>query len=97
MDALVDRTKKALLQAVDQLVTDFMLYSLDFLPYEAHLVVLAYMYANNTNLTGPQLRRMRQWFWRTSFSERYRGAPDDFVTRDLKAVQKFVITGLAGA
>jgi hypothetical protein len=95
MDALVAKTKKALLQSVDQLVTDFMLYSLDFLPYEAHLVILTYIYANNTSLTGPQLRRVRQWFWRTSFSERYRGAPDDFVTRDLKAVQKFIIAGEA--
>ena len=91
MDALVAKTKKALLRAVDQLVTDFMLYSLDFLPYEAHLVILTYIYSNNGNLTGAQLRRVRQWFWRTSFSERYRGAPDDFVTRDLSAVQKFVI------
>ena len=93
MDSLVARTQKALLQAVDQLVTDFKLYSLDFLPYEAHLVILTYIYANNANLTGLQLRRVRQWFWRTSFSERYRGAPDDFVTRDLKAVQKFVLEG----
>ena len=93
MDTLVARTKKALLRAVDQLVTDFKLYSLDFLPYEAHLVILTYIYATNTNLTGLQLRRVRQWFWRTSFSERYRGAPDDFVTRDLKAVQKYIITG----
>ena len=29
----------------------------------------------------------------TSFSERHRGAPDDFITRDLVAVQRFVLDG----
>ncbi|MGW2144062.1 GmrSD restriction endonuclease domain-containing protein [Nonomuraea bangladeshensis] len=93
MDGLVDRTKKALLKAVDQLITDFKLYSMDFLPYEAHLVILTYIYAQNPTLTAGQLQRVRQWFWRTSFSERYRGAPDDFVTRDLTAIQSFVLQG----
>ena len=91
MDSLVDRTQKALLRAVDQLATDFKIYSLSFLPYEAHLVILTYIYANNPNLSAQALRRVRQWFWRTSFSERYRGAPDDFVTRDLLAIKNFVL------
>ncbi|MGW4116407.1 GmrSD restriction endonuclease domain-containing protein [Actinosynnema sp. NPDC004786] len=93
MDSLVKTTTRALQRAVDQLVTDFKMYSLDFLPYEAHLVILTYIYAKNTNLSAEQVRRVRQWFWLTSFAERYRGAPDDFVTRDLDAVQKFVLTG----
>jgi hypothetical protein len=65
------KTRKAIVQAVDQLITDFKIYSLDFLPYEAHLVILTYIYANNPTLNAPQMRRVRQWFWRTSFSERY--------------------------
>lgn len=93
MDDLVERTTHALRQAVDQLVTDFKLYSLDFLPYEAHLVVLTFIYARNKHLSADQVKRVRQWFWRTSFSERYRGAPDDFVTRDLTITQKFVVEG----
>ena len=61
MDSLVTRTTKALLRAVDQLVTDFKLYSLDFLPYEAapsdpH----SYCPANHKTLTGAQLSRVRQ-------------------------------------
>jgi hypothetical protein len=93
MDELVRKTKKALLKAVDQLVTDFKIYSLDFLPYEAHLVILTYIYAHNESLAASQLQRVRQWFWRTSFSERYRGAPDTFVTRDLEGIQDFVLNG----
>jgi hypothetical protein len=93
MDDLVEQATKSLRRAVDQLVTDFKLHSLDFLPYEAHLVILTYIYANHPTLTGTQLQRVRQRFWRTSFSERYRGAPDDFVTRDLSAIQSFVVNG----
>ena len=93
MDDLVRRVKSALLRAVDQLVTDFRVYSLDFLPYEAHLVILAYIYANNPTLSADRLKRVRQWFWRTAFSERYRGASDTFVTRDLTGIQDFVLNG----
>lgn len=93
MDALVAKTEKSIVKAVDQLITDFKIFSLDFLPYEAHLVILTYIYANHATLDAAQLRRVRQWFWRTSFSERYRGAPDTFVTSDLEAIQAFVLAG----
>lgn len=93
MDALVAKAQTAVIKAVDQLITDFKIHSLDFLPYEAHLVILTYIYANNPTLNAAQLRRVRQWFWRTSFSERYRGAPDTYVTGDLEAIQQFVLEG----
>jgi hypothetical protein len=93
MDELTLRTKKALMRAVDQLVTDFKIYSMDFLPYEAHLVVLTYILANNPKLTADQLRRVRQWFWRTAFSERYRGASENFISKDLEGIQHFVLEG----
>ena len=44
MDALVERTKAALLRAVDQLTTDFQIYSIDFLPCDAHLIILSFIY-----------------------------------------------------
>ena len=81
MDELVKQTIAALCCAVDQLVTDFRLYSLDFLPYEAHLVILTYVYSRNVSLNVGQLERVRQGFWRTSFAECYRGATDTVVSR----------------
>jgi hypothetical protein len=93
MDDLVDRTKRAMLRAVDQLVTDFKVYSIDFLPYEALLIILTYTLANNPRLDVNQLRRVRQWFWRSSFSERYRGASEAYISRDLGGIQDFVING----
>ncbi|AGZ40121.1 DUF262 domain-containing protein [Actinoplanes friuliensis] len=93
MEDLVARTKKALMRSVDQLVTDFKIYSIDFLPYEAHLVILTYIWANNATLSAEQLRRVRQWFWRTAFSERYRGASENFISKDLEGIQNFVVSG----
>jgi hypothetical protein len=93
MDTLVERTKAALLRSVDLLTTEFRVYSLDFLPYEAHLIILTYILDNNHRLRAEQIQRVRQWFWRTSFSERYRGASEAFTSRDLEAIQSFVLEG----
>jgi len=93
MDRLAESAKVALLRAVDLLTTDFGVYSLDFLPYEAHLIILTYICAHNHMLDAEQVNRVKQWFWRTSFSERYRGASEAFVSRDLEGIQKFVVEG----
>ncbi|CAN5147865.1 DUF262 domain-containing protein [soil metagenome] len=93
INKLVEKTKKALLRAIDQLLTEFGIYSLDFLPYEAHLLVLTHVFAKHRTLSASQMKRLRQWFWRTSFSERYRGTNDAFVTKDLALVEDFVAKG----
>jgi hypothetical protein len=93
MDALVERTKEALLAAVDLLVTEFRLYSWDFLPYEAIIVILAFIFARRRTLTREDIVRVRQWFWQSSLSERYRGASEAYVSKDLAAIEKFVISG----
>jgi uncharacterized protein DUF5069 len=54
-------------------------------PYEAHLIVLAYIYSKAGNLSETQVRHARQWFWRTAFTEHSRGASEAFVSRDLAA------------
>jgi len=93
INKLVEKTKKALLRAVDQLLTEFRIYSLDFLPYEAHLLILTHIFSSHKTLTAAQMKRLRQWFWRTSFSERYRGTNDAFVTKDLALVGEYVARG----
>lgn len=93
MNKLVDRTKKALLKSVDLLVTEFGIYSWDFLPYEALLIVTTHLLDKVGSLNGDQITRLRQWFWRASFGERYRGASENFITKDIKLVQEFVVSG----
>ncbi len=91
LDDLVQRAREALERAVDFLGTDLRIHSLDFLPYEAHLVVLARIFAQRTSLSQDQVRRVRQWFWRSAFTEHYRGASDSFVTKSLNLAEHFVI------
>lgn len=90
MESLIKRTKEALLKAVDLLSTEFLVYSSDFLSYEALVVILCNLYSDVAHLTPEQLRRARQWFWRSSFGERYKAGGENFVSRDLTAVEEFV-------
>lgn len=93
MRALIDKTKHALLKTVDLLSTEFRLYSSDFVSYEALLIVMAHIFADIQHLTPDQVTRVRQWFWRASFSERYRAGGENFVSKDLSAVHEFVVNG----
>jgi hypothetical protein len=93
MEALVEKTKGALLKTVDLLSTEFKIYSWDFLPYEAIAIIVCYIYSKAKALDADQTRRVRQWFWRSSFDERYRGASEHFISKDLEAIHKFVIEG----
>lgn len=93
MDALVETVREALLKTVDLLVTEFRVYSWEFLPYEAYAIVLAYIFAKRKMLTADDIKRVRRWFWLSAFSERYRGASEHFITKDLEYIDDFVITG----
>lgn len=97
INKLVQKTTKSILRAVDQLLTEFRIYSIDFLPYEAHLLILTHVFAKHRTLSATQMKRLRQWFWRTSFAERYRGTNDAFVTKELSAVEQFVARGVGAA
>lgn len=92
MDALVEVAKEALLKTVDLLKTEFKIFSWDFLPYEAIAVILTYIFSVRKTLSVEDVRRVRQWFWLSAFSERYRGASESFVSQDLEAIDSFVIS-----
>lgn len=93
MQELVEMTSGSLLRAVDLLATEFKVQSWDFLPYEAVMVILCLICSRFKSLNAVQLVRVRQWFWRSAFSERYRVGGEGFVTRDLETVAKFVGDG----
>ncbi len=58
MVALAARTQKALLKAVDLLTTEFRVYSWDFLPYEAQVIILSDIYAKKPELSQQQVSRV---------------------------------------
>lgn len=97
LDQLIDKAKSALLKSVDVLSTEFRVHSWDFLSYEALIVIMCYIYANTPVLNYDQVKRMRQWFWRASFGERYKVGGENFVSSDLKKVQDFVVNNVGSA
>jgi hypothetical protein len=93
MKTLVATTSAALLRAVDLLSTEFGIFTWDFLPYEAVLVILCHLCSRLSKLGDNHILRIRQWFWRSAFSERYRVGGESFVTADLENVTSFVTSG----
>jgi len=90
MTELVGKTTEGLRQAVDLLSTEFGIYTWAFLPYEALLIIMCFVCAAESVRSNAQVTRARQWFWRSSFSERYRVGGENFVSKDLTDVQLFV-------
>jgi len=95
MQELVDRVREGLLQAVDMLSTEFGIYTWEFLPYEALLIITCRLCCGGIIESGERMIRLRQWFWRAGFTERYRVGGENFVSKDIGLVSDFV-TGMSG-
>lgn len=91
---LIERTTQALLRTVDLLSTEFRIYSWEFLSYEALAIILCRIFSEVTSLTPAQIVRVRQWFWRASFAERYKVGGENFVSKDIAQVTQFVVDGI---
>lgn len=94
IEALAQRTESALKHAVDALSTQFRIHSWDFLSYEAVLIITTYLFRDTKHLSADQSGRLRQWFWRASFGERYKVGGENFISRDLEIVRRYVLDGI---
>lgn len=90
MQKLVDRVKQGLLAAVDVLATEFGIHSWDFLPYEAVLIITCKLCCEHLLDSSDAIERLRMWFWRSAFTERYRVGGENFVSNDIRQVAGFV-------
>ncbi len=88
-----ESVRTAMLRAVDLLGTEFHIASMSFLPYEAQLVCVVNLFSRFGELTAEQTRRLRQWFWRSSFSQHYRGASEAFVSSSLAKMSNWIANG----
>lgn len=84
------KVARAVEKAIDFLSTDLLVPSDAFLPYENQLVVFAYYFSKVDKPLPAHLIKLRQWFWRTGFSERYRGASEGILEQDLQAVNDLI-------
>jgi len=78
--------REAAKRAVDFLSTEVLVKSSDFLPYERQFVALTHVFLERGQVAGQELDTLRRWFWRTSFSERYRRGGEGLFDQDLGSV-----------
>lgn len=91
MNILVNDVKQCLLKSVDTLTTEFGIYNWSFLPYEALILIICFIFYHKKALSKEEITRLRRWFWSSSFLERYRGAADTFISNDLKNIKDYVL------
>ncbi|WP_461453174.1 hypothetical protein [Mucilaginibacter sp.] len=75
--------KRSLEHAIDYVSTQFNAKSEDFLPKAQQLVALTYLFSKKNSLTSQQTKTVQNWFWRTSFSDRYSFSTDAKMDEDL--------------
>jgi hypothetical protein len=63
--------------------------SIDFLPHSHQIVSLVYLFSNITP-NSEQVKMIKQWFWKTSFSKRYSGSTDEKVNEDIIFFEKVI-------
>lgn len=84
----VTRAEEALGGAIDFLRSDFRIFSYDYVPYEAQLLVLSKLFlVTNGNPTPGAKAAIRKWFWATSFNEGLQGKADSVIASLLKNVK----------
>ncbi len=84
----VTATGDALLRAVDFLSSDLYVVEDEILPYDRQLVLLAYIFHHRKHPNAAEIRILKRWFWRTSFSERYRRGGEGLFDEDLSAARE---------
>jgi len=88
LHAGVGRSQVALQRSIDFLMSNYRIYSYDFVPYEGQLLALSRFFDHCQVPTPYQLSALRRWFWSVSFNEGLRGKPDHYVTRILHRVDR---------
>jgi hypothetical protein len=79
----IDSFKDSLGRAIDFLRSEFNAYDLWFLPSSFQIIPLVYFFSQAERLTQYQSEKAKKWFWRTSFTSRYRDATNYRVHEDI--------------
>jgi hypothetical protein len=76
-------------KAIDFLSTDIKCINSDFLPFIQQLVAITKFYSISGAITSQQIKALKQWFWKTSFSDRYStGMTTNKMNLDVEAIVK---------
>jgi hypothetical protein len=76
---------EALRKSIDFLSTEIGCSHIDFLPYQQQMIALTKFYSISGRPISDQLKELRKWFWKTSFSNRYStGQTTDKMNTDIE-------------
>jgi hypothetical protein len=88
--------KKSLDKAIDYISTQFNAKSEDFLPKAQQIVALTYFFSKARSPTLAQANIIQNWFWRTSFSDRYSASTDSKMDEDILFMDEILLDNFAG-
>jgi|26BtaG_2_1085354.scaffolds.fasta_scaffold04681_2 hypothetical protein len=92
----IDKLKASLEKAIDYLSTQYNCASGDFLPRVQQIIPLSYLFSQTNALDSQQTNTLNQWFWRTSFSNRYSSATDSKMDDDILFIDKLIAKDYKG-
>jgi len=80
--------QQSLEKAVDYFSTEFSVKSIELLPHSHQIVPLCFFFSKIHTPNSKQKKAINEWFWKTSFSDRYSSSTDSHIDEDIVAFKK---------
>lgn len=90
MESEWDNIKSAFLLAAEFLKTKLHLKNFKYLPFDAVLVPMTYLYSKKHELDNNQTKFIEQWFWRVCLSNRYDSTVESKIEEDCVAFDELL-------
>jgi hypothetical protein len=85
-DLLFESLKKT----IDYLSTELSVKTIELLPHSHQIVPLCYFFSKVNNPNLQQKKAINEWFWKTSFSERYSASTDSHIDEDIASFKNLI-------
>ena len=86
----IELLKESLKKAIDYLSTELSVKSNHLLPHAHQVVPLCYFFSQVNTPTIGQKKIINQWFWKTSFSDRFTESTDRHIDEDVEGFKKLI-------
>ncbi len=86
----IETLKESLKKTIDFLSTELKIGSREVLPHAHQVVPLCYLFAKLTTPNVDQIKAIKKWFWKTSFSTRYSAGTDLSVDEDIASFKDLI-------
>lgn len=92
----IELLRTSLEKSIDFLSTELKVNSGEFLPQSHQLIPFTYFFSLVDAPSAAQVKILKKWFWRTSFSLRYQGATDIRLNQDILFFDRIAENNFAG-